>query len=81
MKKYLIPLIAILALFMGGCSSLQEENDSTTLISLSDEAEEAKGGYYELNSVKKSDESKFSEEEWQEILEKIEEREIILEDE
>lgn len=43
--------------------------------------EEAEGGFYELNSVKMSDESKFSEEEWEEILEKIEEGEITLEDE
>ena len=81
MKKYLIAFTAIFSLFIGGCGSIQEENDNTTLDNSSDKAEEAEGGFYELNSVKMSDESKFSEEEWEEILEKIEEGEITLEDE
>lgn len=81
MKKHLIAFTAIFALFIGGCGSIQEENDNTTLDNSSDKAEEAEGGFYELNSVKMSDESKFSEEEWEEILEKIEEGEITLEDE
>ena len=44
MKKHLIAFTAIFALFIGGCGSIQEENDNTTLDNSSDKAEEAEGG-------------------------------------
>lgn len=56
------------------------DNDKTEDV-LGDEAQEEKGGYYEITSVKKSDESKFSKEDWEEILKQVENNEIILEEE
>ncbi|MBR7795126.1 M56 family metallopeptidase [Virgibacillus sp. AGTR] len=43
--------------------------------------EQEEGSNYEINSVKKSDESKFSREDWEEILKQVENGEIVLEDE
>lgn len=61
--------------------SVDEDNRVATYDSKDQKAEEAEGGYHELNSVKMSDESKFPKEEWKKILEQIEKGEVILEDE
>ncbi|UOE92679.1 hypothetical protein [Alkalihalobacillus sp. LMS39] len=59
----------------------EEENVVTTLDVSSEEPIEAEGGYYELISVKLSDETMFPKEDWERILRKIEKGEVILEDE
>ncbi len=59
----------------------QEENVVTILDASSEEPIEADGGFYELISVKLSDETMFPKEDWERILRKIENGEIIVEDE
>lgn len=78
MVRYLIAFTTMLVLFIAGCSSLDQE---AKLVPSSEEAEKemADGGSYELISVKMSDESKFSKEEWKKVLKQIETGEIILE--
>ncbi|GAB2562119.1 M56 family metallopeptidase [Gracilibacillus alcaliphilus] len=56
------------------------DNEKATL-EFDDESTEEVGGDFEIISVKKSDESFYSKEDWQEILKQIENNEIILEDE
>jgi len=59
-----------------------EQNDKAIAEHSSNESkEEEDGGYYELVSVKLSDESRFSEEEWKKVLKQIENNEVILEEE
>lgn len=58
-----------------------EENRVATYDPKNQKAEEAEGGFYELISVKMSDESKFPKEEWKKVLKQIEKGEVILEDE
>lgn len=80
MNKFLyIALTIILITFLVGCSSLNQE---AKLASPNEEAKEetANGSYYELISVRMSDKSKFSTEDWNEILKLIEKGEIILVD-
>lgn len=62
-------------------TSILEKNDKTLEEHSSNEPQEAEGGYYELVSVKLSDESKFSKEDWEQILKQIENNEVILEKE
>ena len=60
-------------------SPIEEEVLTLTEESFDTSIEEE--GHSELMSVKLSDESKFSKEEWKKILKKIERNEIILEEE
>lgn len=80
MDKYLIAFTTMSIIFIAGCSLLDRE---ANLVPPSEDAkmETAGSGYYELISVKMSDESKFSREEWNKILKQIEKGEVILEDE
>ncbi len=58
-----------------------EDNRIATYDPKDQKAEETEGGFYELISVKMSDEPKFPKDRWQEILKQIEKGEVILEDE
>lgn len=80
MNKSLIAFTTMSIIFITGCSPLDRE---ANLVPLNEEAkmETEGGGYYELISVKMSDESKFSREEWNKILKQIEKGEVILQDE
>ncbi|MEY9971399.1 bla regulator protein BlaR1 [Lysinibacillus sp. RC46] len=59
---------------------IQEENKVATLVSSNGEKEESKRGFSELISVKMSDESKFTKDEWQKVLKQIEKGEVHLEE-
>lgn len=58
-----------------------EKEETITLTNDFGEPKEEEGGYYELVSVKLSDESRFSSEDWEEILLQIENNEVLLEEE
>lgn len=90
-KKYVLSLIALAILAVGGVgitASAMAEKPAPTVI---DETKEAKGSQAkeetsggssgELISVKPSDETKFRPEEWQRILSQIEKGVISWEDE
>ena len=88
-RTIIISIMSMIVVGMIGTSTaiyvnagvVPEENDKTSLELSSNEPQEAEGGYYELVSVKLSDESKFPKDDWEEILKQIENNEVILEEE
>ncbi|MBS4192885.1 M56 family metallopeptidase [Bacillus sp. FJAT-49705] len=90
-KKHTMMLTVLMMMTIGGigitASAMAEEYiptvvDETKEVSFESKAkEEASGGSYELNSVKRSDETRFRPEEWKRILSQIEKGVISWEDE
>lgn len=60
-------------------NAIVENNNDLTILEPSEvKLDEEIENRNELNSIKKSDESKFSKEEWEEILKQVENNEVIL---